>query len=91
MTWITATLGPKGQITLPKQVREALGMREAGMLIGFILDEKTGSVKLTRMEVRPATKDYTEEELRQLQKLALERGGKKFASAEDFLRHIQKL
>ena len=91
MTWMTATLGPKGQITLPKRVREVLGMKEAGMLVGFIFDEKTDSVKLTRMEVRPAREDYTEEELRKIQKLALERGGKKFASAEEFLRHIQKL
>ena len=91
MTWITATLGPKGQITLPKQVREALGMKEAGALVGFILDERLGSVRLTRMEVRPAGEEYTEEELRKLHKLAQARGGKKFASAEDFLQHIKKL
>ena len=61
------------------------------MLVGFVLDERTSSVRLTRMELRPAGEDYTEEELHKLQKLARERGGKKFASAEDFLQHVKKL
>ncbi len=91
MTWITAALGPKGQITLPKRVREALGTKEAGDLVGFVLDERTGSVRLARMEVRPAGEDYTEEELRKLEKLAKAHGGKKFASAEEFLQHIKKI
>lgn len=91
MTWITATLGPKGQITLPKQVREALGMKEAGDLVGFVLDEKAGSVRLARMEIRPADEDYTQEEFRKLGQLAKAAGGKKFTSAEDFLQHIRKL
>ncbi len=91
MTWITAALGPKGQITLPKRVREMLGMKEAGDLIGFVLDEETTSVRLTRMEVRPAGENYTEEELRKLKKLAKTPGGKKFATAEEFLQHIKKL
>ena len=91
MTWMTATLGPKGQITLPKPVREVLGAKEQGELIGFFLDEQSGTVRLSRMEVRPAGEGYSEKELRQLTRLAKARGGKKFASAEDFLQHIKKL
>jgi AbrB family looped-hinge helix DNA binding protein len=91
MSWITAPLGPKGQITLPKEVREALGLKEKGDLVGFVLDEKTGSVRLSRMEIRPAAgEEYTEEELRKMMGLAKASGGKKFDSAEAFLRHLGK-
>lgn len=91
MTWITTALGPKGQITLPKRIREALGIEGTGDMIGFLWDEQTGTVRLTRMEMRPVGEDYSEEELKKLAKLAQAHGGKKFAKAEDFLRHIEKL
>ena len=88
---VTATLGPKGQITLPKEIREALGLREKGELVGFILEENSHSVRLTRMEVRPVGETYSAEELRRLMGLAKEPGGKKFDSPEAFLKHIKKL
>ena len=91
MTWITAPLGPKGQITLPKEIRKALGLHDKGDMIGFLVDEKSGSVRLTRMEIRPAKEEYTQEEISRLKALVKEPGGKKFASAEAFLKHIQKL
>ena len=91
MVWFSASLGPKGQITLPKKIREALKVRERGDVVGFLWDEQSGEVRLSRMEVRPAGEDYTEEELRKLMKLAKEPGTKKFASAEEFLKHIKKL
>ncbi len=91
MTWLTAALGPKGQITLPKRVREMLGMRETGDVVGFILDDEKGSVRLTRMEIRPADENYTEEEFRKLEKLAKSPGGKRFKSAKEFLQHVNKL
>ena len=91
MTWLTATLGPKGQITLPKEVRVVIGALEKGDLIGFMLDEKSGAVKLAKMEVTPAKESYTEEELRKLLKISHQKHGKSFDAAEDFLRHIDKL
>lgn len=91
MTWITAPLGPKGQITLPKEIRKALGIGEKGDLVGFVLNEKSRTVRLTRMEIRPAEEGYTDEDLRKLMGIAKERGGKRFASAEAFLRHLEKL
>ena len=91
MTWVTAALGPKGQITLPKEIREVLGVREKGDLVGFVLDEKSGSVRLSRMEVRPAGEEYTAEELRKLLALSKEREAKKFSSPEAFLRHLETL
>lgn len=91
MTWITASLGPKGQITLPKRIREVLGADTPGIVIGFSLDEHSGNVQLKRMEVRPVNEDYTQEELAKLTQLAREQGGKKFRSAKEFLKHIDRL
>ncbi len=91
MTWLMATLGPKGQITLPKEVRVVIGAMEKGDLVGFMLDEKSGAVKLTKMQVTPAKAVYTEEELRKLLKISHQKPGKSFESAEDFLRHLDRL
>lgn len=91
MHWLTATLGPKGQITLPKKIRVTLGLKEKGDMVGFVLDEKAKSIRLTRMEVKPAGEEYAEEELKKLLGLSKEKGGKKFESAEAFLRHLEKL
>lgn len=91
MNWLTATLGPKGQITLPKEVRLVIGALEKGDLIGFMLDEKSGAVRLAKMEVNPAEVPYTEEELRKLLKISQQKIGKSFATAKDFLRHFESL
>lgn len=91
MTWFTATLGPKGQITLPKKIRMALGIVEKGETVGFVLDEKEGSVRLARMEVCPVQDTYSEEDLRKMLKVARGKDRKQFNSAEDFLEHINRL
>ncbi len=84
MTWLTAMMGPKGQITIPKEVRTIIGALEKGDLVGFMCDEKSGVVRITRMEVRPAGEEYTEEDLRKLLKIAHQKGGKHFTTAKDF-------
>ena len=90
MTWLTATLGPKGQITLPKPVRLAMKALSKGDLIGFALDEKTGSVRLAKMDIRPAVGSLTAEELKKLLKISGQ-GKKEFATAQDFLKHLGRL
>ena len=91
MTLLTATLGPKGQITLPKKVRLSLGAVEKGSLVGFMLDEKSGAVRLAKMKVVPAEEAYTQEELRKLFKMPHAKNGKYFNSAKDFIRHLDHL
>jgi AbrB family looped-hinge helix DNA binding protein len=91
MTYVAATLGPKGQITLPKEIRDLLGLKEKGAVVGFLFDEKSKAVRLERMELRPAREEYTEEELRKLLKIAKEPGGKRFGSATEFLKYLDKL
>ena len=91
MNWLTATLGPKGQITLPKEVRMVIGALGKGDLIGFMVDETSRAVRLAKMEIKPAEEAYTDEELRKLLKIAHQKNGKSFASAKDFLGHLEKL
>ena len=91
MTLLTATLGPKGQITLPKKVRLTLGAVEKGTLVGFMLDEKSGAVRLAKMKIIPAEEAYSQEELRKLLKMTHDKAGKHFDSAKDFLRHLDRL
>jgi AbrB family looped-hinge helix DNA binding protein len=91
MNWLTATVGTKGQITLPKKVRQAIGAVHPGDLVGFLVDENGGVVKIVRMDVRPAEESYTAEEMRKLVGLAKEKGGKTFGSSKDFLKHLDRM
>ena len=88
---MTATLSSKAQLTLPKRVRELLGVRAKGDQVGFVVDEKTRRVMMTKITLLPAEEPYTEEELRKLLRLAKAPGKKTFASAEAFLKHVRSL
>lgn len=65
---ITAPLGAKAQITLPKAVRQALGLHARQDLVGFIIE--AGRVALTRIEPVPSSNPFTEEEWRKIDQLA---------------------
>ncbi|MGH9316593.1 MAG: AbrB/MazE/SpoVT family DNA-binding domain-containing protein [Thermoanaerobaculia bacterium] len=73
----TATLTSKGQLTLPKKVREALGLKP-GDQVDFVLDA-AGDVRL-----RPGA--YDVRELRGL----LRRAGRRAVSLEDMERAIAR-
>ena len=88
---MTATLSSKAQLTLPKRVRELLGVRAKGDQVGFVVDEKTRRVMMTKITLLSAEEPYTEEELRKLLRLAKAPGKKTFASAEAFLKHVRSL
>ena len=89
--WVTAPLSSKAQITLPKRVRELLGVREKGDRVGFLIDEKAHRVMITKVKLVPEEEPYTDEEIRKLLKLRKEPGGKTFDSAEAFLKHLHSL
>ena len=95
MTWLmTATLSSKAQLTLPKRIRELLGVRAKGDQVGFMVDEKTHRVMMTKITLTPtelSEEPYTEEELRKLLRLARASKKKTFASAEAFLKHVRSL
>ena len=88
---MTATLSSKAQLTLPKRIRELLGVRAKGDQVGFVVDEKTRRVMMTKITLLSAEEPYTEEELRKLLRLAKAPGKKPFASAEAFVKHVRSL
>lgn len=90
-TLMTATLSSKAQLTLPKRVRELLGLREKGDQVGFLVDEHARRVVMTKVTLVSEEEAYTPEELRKLLKLAKAPAGKTFASAEAFLKHVRSL
>ncbi len=88
---ISAPLSSKAQVTLPKRIRKLLGVQEKGDRIGFLIDEKSHRIIITRVDLVPAQEPYTDEEIRKLLKLRKEPGGKTFGSAEAFVKHLHSL
>lgn len=90
-TLVTAPLTSKAQITLPKSIRQLLGVQEKGDRVGFVIDEKTRRIMITKVDLVPAEAPYTKEEIRKLLALRKEPGGKTFTSPEAFLKHLHAL
>lgn len=88
---LTAPLSSKAQLTLPKRVRDLLDVREKGDRVGFLIDEKTHRVLITKVDLVPADEPFTEEEIQKLLKLAQEPGGKTFESGQEALRYFDRL
>ena len=87
---ITAPLSSKGQMTVPKAVRKALNLTAAGDTVGFLVDEKTRRVVLTKMQMVPAEASFSHAEIQKLLKLSKEPGGKSFSSARALLSNLKK-
>ncbi|MBI4369485.1 MAG: AbrB/MazE/SpoVT family DNA-binding domain-containing protein [Elusimicrobia bacterium] len=86
----TATVTSKAQITLPKSVREALGVGQPGDLVGFLIDSDAHVVKLTRVEAVPVDEEFTEAEYRKLKKFCGQRKDKKtFKSMEALIKDLK--
>lgn len=90
-TLMTATLSSKAQLTVPKRIRELLGIRAKGDRVGFVVDERTRRVVMTKVSLVPTEEPYTPQELRKLLRLARAPGKRTFASAEAFLKHLRSL
>ncbi len=86
---VTAPLSAKGQMTLPKAVRKALNLTAPGNTIGFLIDEEAHVALITKMAIVPAHESFSKAELRKLQKLTKEPGGKTFGSMEALLRNLK--
>ena len=89
-TLATAPLGAKGQITLPKKVRQLLHLQASGELVGFLVDERTRAIRLTKVDLVPADDPFTEEEYRKLDQLTKTSSRKSFASYGAFLADLRK-
>lgn len=86
----SATLGAKGQVTLPKGVRKFLGLHQPGEMVGFLVDEEVRTVRLTRLRVVPEEDDLGEKEYRKLLELPKRKGGKTFSSMKALLKDLKK-
>jgi len=67
-TIITAPVGAKAQVTLPKAVREALHLTARADLIGFVI--QGGRVAVTRIEPVPSSDPFTDAEWRAIERVA---------------------
>ena len=86
-TW-SSPIGAKFQITIPKGVREALGIHHSGETIGFLHDGS--KVVLTKAEIVPEGQTFTEEEWTKLICLS-ETPVRKTYSAKAYIVRHQKL
>ena len=82
---LVATISSKGQVTLPKSVRELLRLQ-----LGDYLRFKpvAGGVLLTKISLEP--EEFSEAEWRALERLTNQRG-KRYKSAKAFLRDLERL
>jgi bifunctional DNA-binding transcriptional regulator/antitoxin component of YhaV-PrlF toxin-antitoxin module len=67
---ITAAVGAKAQVTLPKAVREALHLKAQEDLIGFVV--QGDRVAITRIEPVPSSDPFTDDEWAKIDRLAAE-------------------
>ena len=86
---VSAPLTSKAQLTLPKPVRQLLKVGAKGDRIGFLIDEKSHRITITKVDLVPAEEPYTEEEIRKLLKLSKEPGGKTFRSMDELLKDLK--
>ncbi len=87
---VTVPLSSKGQLTLPKTVRELLGVKSKGDLVGFAVDRETKRVQLTRVETIAVHEDFTPEEYAKLLQLPRKKGGKRFRSMPALIKDLKK-
>ena len=85
---ITAPVGAKAQITLPKLVREALHLKAQQDLVGFVIHGDR--VALTRIEPVPSSDPFTGAEWAKIKQLAAQSATATFESAEESLRFLKQ-
>lgn len=87
---VTVPLTSKGQITIPKVVRERLRIKAKGDLVGFVLDPSGTRVQLTRVEAIPVQEDLTPEEYKTLLRLPRQKGGRRFRTMPSLIADLKR-
>jgi len=81
-----ATLSPKGQLTLPKEIRKELRLEKGGT----VLVEKSGTgVLLRSVEIYPRGDDFDEDEWDALRRVAREKKGRPQKNMKSFLKSLR--
>lgn len=86
---LTATIGAKGQITLPKKIRQFLKIEECGDLVGFAVDEEQKTVRLTKLRLVSEEEEFSEEDYARLLDLPQKKGGKTFSSMKGLIEDLK--
>ena len=80
----------KGQVTLPKTVRNVLGLKSGPDMVAFRV-ERNGKVEIVSVEIKERkASPYTEKEWSKIGRLSGQRG-KSFASAKAAKMHLKGL
>ena len=85
---ITAPVGAKAQVTLPKAVREALHLKPQEDLVGFVVEGDR--VALTRIEPVPSSDPFTDEEWAKIERLTSQTPTATFENAADSLHYLKR-
>lgn len=85
---ITAPVGAKAQVTLPKVVREALHLKPQEDLVGFVVEGER--VALTRIEPVPSSDPFTDEEWKKIERLTSQTPTATFENGADSLRYLKR-
>lgn len=85
---ITSPVGAKAQVTLPKLVREVLHLKAQHDLVGFVI--QGGRVALTHIEPVPSTDPFTDEEWKQIERLATQTPAASCENAADSMRYLKR-
>ena len=88
---ITAHTSSKYQVTIPKEVRQVLGIQNSDEQLGFIIESETHTIKLTRINITPTDEDFNDAEYKKLIQLADKPGGKTFKTAKKAIQFHKKL
>lgn len=87
---VTVPLSSKGQLTLPKTIRDLLGVKSKGDLVGFAVDREARRIQLTRVEAVPVQEDFTPEEYAKLLRLTRKKGAKSFQTMPALIKDLKK-
>lgn len=85
---LMSPVGKKAQVTLPKPVRQALGVKEKEDMVGFVIEGRR--VALTRVEPLISSDPFTEEEWNKIEKLVAKKPTASFQDSRGSLAYLRK-
>ena len=83
-----SSVGAKSQITLPKDVRKLLGIKEKNDMVGFIVEDD--KIVLTRIEPVVSSSPFGQEEWKKIKSLASKKPEASFNSSKESIEHLRK-
>ena len=84
-----SVVGAKAQVTLPKEVRKALKVKEKEDMVGFIIEGNT--VILTRIEPVPSGDPFTAEEWKKIKALAKKQPNEIHQNSKESIARLRRM